>query len=193
MKFKLSILGALVLCLSLAASAQSGSIQAQLWVVSYDQAANVGFPAPSATPDATFSTNGIAYIGQQPSNCYTVGSWVGGCGTAAYDLTFSGDYNPNLGGVVGPDTPMSGSGWGVIVEFTGTLDLKKNQKLYVANDDGIALEIDGTLIPGFTSGVTPPNLEEEKFTGKTGDHSFDLLYANAQGGGAWLLFFPALY
>ena len=105
MKLKLSILTALVFCLSLTANAQSGSIQGQVWVVSYDQAANVAFPAPTATPDATFSTNGIAYIGQQPNNCYTIASFLATCGTAAYNLTFSGEINPYLGGSVRSNTP----------------------------------------------------------------------------------------
>jgi hypothetical protein len=193
MKFRLSILAATVLCLSLTAHAQSGSIQGKVWVVSYDQAADVAFPAPSATPDATFSTNGLAYIGVQPDNCYTIASFLTGCGTQGYNLTFSGESNPYLGGIVGPDTPMSGSGWGVMIEFTGTVSLKNGEKIYMVNDDGVALQIDGNLIPGFPNGVTAPSLNYEVFHGKKGEHSFDLLYANAQGGGAWLLFFPALY
>jgi hypothetical protein len=40
-------------------------------------------------------------------------------------------------------------------------------------------------------------LESARFAGKSGVRSFDLLYANATqggpGGGAWLLFFPALF
>jgi len=193
MKFRLSILAAIALCLSLTANAQTGSIQGKLWVVSYDQAANVAFPAPSATPDATFSTNGIAYIGQQPNNCYTVAAFISTCNTAAYDLTFSGETNAYLGGVVGPDTPMSGPGWGVMIEFTGTVSLKNGQKIYIVDDDGVALQIDGNPITGFPTGVTAPSVHYELFHGKKGSHSFDLLYANAQGGGAWLLFFPALY
>jgi hypothetical protein len=198
MKSTISILAALVLCLSVTTSAQDGSIKGKLWVVSYEQAANVTFPPPSATPDATFSTNGIAYIGQQPNNCYTIGTFIAKCSTAAYNLRFSGEYNPYSGGVVGPSTPMSGGRgrggeWGVMIEFTGKVSLSHGQKIYIVDDDGVALEIDGNLIPGFPNGVTGPNLNHEMFHGSTGQHSFDLLYANAQGGGAWLLFFPELY
>jgi len=198
MKSTISILAALVLCLSLTASAQTGSIQGKLWVVSGEQAGNVTFPPPSATPDATFSTNGIAYIGQQPNNCYTIGKFVAKCSTAAYNLKFSGESNPYLGGVVGPDTPMSGyrgfrQEWGVMIEFAGKVFLNHGQKIHIVDDDGVALEIDGNLIPGFPNGVTAPKLNHEVFHGSTGPHSFDLLYANATGGGAWLLFFPQLY
>lgn len=184
---------AIALCLSLIANAQSGSIQGQLWVVSFDQASNVTFPPPSATPDATFSTNGVAYIGQEPNNCYTIVTFLAQCGTPAYNLTFSGLTNPYLGGVAGPDTPMSGSGWGIIIEFTGTINLKKDQRIYVVDDDGVSLELDGNPVAGFPTGIHAATLTYETFTGKNGDYAFDLLYANAQGGGAWLLFFPALY
>src|SRR5271166_1218536 len=70
--------------------ALTGSIQAKLWVVSLSEASNAVFPAPTATPDATFTTNGIGYIGQETlsqrtpaKNCYTIGTFVGRCGITA--------------------------------------------------------------------------------------------------------------
>jgi hypothetical protein len=193
MKFRFIFLAAITLCLSLRASAQGGSIQGQLWVVYVGQALDATFPAPSATPDATFSTNGIAYIGQQPNNCYTIETFLAECATAAYNLTFSGLNNPYLGGVAGPDTPMSGPGWGVMIEFTGTVNLKKNHRIFLVQDDGVSLKIDGTLVPGFPTGQHAASLTSEPWVGAAGSHSFDLLYANATGGGAWLLFMPELY
>jgi len=64
----------IVLYLPLAVNAQpspanapgaSGSIQGRIWVVNPQRAADVTFPPPTAPPDATFSTKGITYIGQQ--------------------------------------------------------------------------------------------------------------------------------
>ena len=170
-------------------------IEGKVWVVDADQAGHVTFPPPSATPDVTFRTEGIAYIGEAPSNCYTLGKFLAECGTKAYDLKFSGRGNPNLGGAAAEaNTAMSGS-WGIIIELTGSVTLATGQVIQILHDDGVALKIDGTPISGFNPYVTPPTLESATFAGQSGVHSFDLLYANAAGvtGGAWLLFFPALY
>jgi hypothetical protein len=186
---------AVTLCLSLAANAQTGSIQGTLWVVSETTAANVTFPPPAAIPDATFTTNGIAYIGQEPGQDYEIGQFLGKGGTAVYGLTFSGLSNPNLpgGAAASGKIPMSGHNYGVIIEFTGTTNLTNGLPINILDDDGVALEIDGSPISGFDSSIRNASLQSVTFTGTTGLHSFDLLYANAVGGGAWLLFFPNLY
>ncbi len=88
---------------------------------------------------------------------------------------------------------MSGAKYGVLIEFTGTTPLAYGEAITILHDDGVALKIDGQEIPGFDPNVTAPVQEVAKFDGTTGDHSFDLLYANGAGPGAWLLFFPALY
>jgi DNA-binding winged helix-turn-helix (wHTH) protein len=175
--------------------AQAASpIHGKVWVVSADQASHVAFPPPSATPDATFITRGIAYVGTAPKNCYTLVTFLTECGIGGFDLKFSGIANANLGGAAaGPTTAMSGNGWGILVEFTGTTEFSSGQEIVILHDDGVALEIDGKHIPGFSPGPTTPALESEVFTGSSGVHSFDLLYANAAGGGAWLLFYPALF
>jgi hypothetical protein len=174
-----------------------GSLQAKLWVVSPEQASDVTFPAPSATPDATFSTNGIAYIGGG-KGCYTIEKWVAGCETPAYGLAFSGLPNPNLKNkAAARSTKMNGPNYGIIVEFTGTVDLTNGSPIYILHDDGVSLMIDGSQIPGYDPFTTVPVLESASFTGTTGGHSVDLLYANSAGNpntsGAWLLFFPQLY
>jgi hypothetical protein len=180
------------------AAATTGSITGKVWVVSVDRAANATFPAPGETPDATFTTNGIAYIGTQVgihnNHCYTIARFVADCGTPGYGLTFSGLPNPHLGGAAAnAKTAMSGRGYGVMIEFTGTAGFTSDKPIDILHDDGISLKIDGSVVPGFGSGVTGPQLDEIKFTGTTGSHAFDLLYANAEGGGAWLIFFPQLY
>jgi len=96
-------------------------IQGKVWVVSVAQASNVTFPSPNSIPDATFTTNGIAYIGWEPDNCYTLATFLAQCANRGFELKFSGLANPNLGGTpAGPDTSMSGRTWGILVEFTGT-------------------------------------------------------------------------
>lgn len=111
---------------------QGGNIQGKRWVVSVADASNVQFPRPSATPDATFTTNGIAYIGQDGKNhghhCYTIGRFLAGCPTAGFDLKFSGLTNPILGKAVDGNTPMSGPNYGIIIEFTGSFFLRTSRQ-----------------------------------------------------------------
>ena len=169
-------------------------VQGKVWVVSVSQASHVMFPPPRAIPDATFTTRGIAYIGISPDNCYTLATFLAECGNRGFELKFSGQGNPNLGGApAGPTTAMSGRTWGILIEFTGTANLTHGEELSILHDDGVALEIDGRQIPGFDALPTAPVLESGTFTGPSGVHRFDLLYANADGGGAWLLFYPALF
>jgi DNA-binding winged helix-turn-helix (wHTH) protein len=180
-----------------ASPSRSAAIEGKVWVVSAAESAHVMFPPPRATPDLTFRTEGIAYIGTAPDNCYTVETFVARCGMKGYDLEFSGVSNPNLGGAAAkPTTEMSGS-WGIIIEFTGPVTLMSGQQISILHDDGVALRIDGIPVSGFNPYTTPPTLESTRFAGMSGVHSFDLLYANATqggpGGGAWLLFFPALF
>ncbi len=175
------------------ARAQVQTIQGKLWVVSVSEASNASFPASSATPDATFTTNGIGYLGQSPSNCYTINTFLTKCGTPGYNLTFSGLPNPHLGGhAAGPSTPMSGDHYGIMIEFTGSVVLLNDQVVGIIHDDGCSLMIDGSLVNGFSPGETTPILQTVNFSGESGTHSFDLLYANAVGGGAALLFTPLL-
>lgn len=169
----------------------------KLWVVSPEQAEDVTFPAPSATPDATFGTNGIAYIGGG-TGCYTIEKWVAGCETPAINLAFSGLANPNLRNKPAKaSTKMNGPEYGIIVEFTGSVQLTNGQLIYILHDDGVSLMIDGTLVSGYDPFTTAPVLESVTFTGTTGAHDIDLLYANSAGNpntsGAWLLFLPQLF
>jgi DNA-binding winged helix-turn-helix (wHTH) protein len=181
-----------------ASSSPTGSaeswIYGKVWVVSVAEASNVSFPPPNRIPDATFTTRGIAYIGFAPDNCYTLISFLSECSNRAFALKFSKLDNPNLGGVpADPATPMSGRTWGILIEFTGTAKFTNGQEISILHDDGVALRIDGQQIPGFDPLVTSPVQESTRFAGKSGKHSFDLLYANAAGAGAWLLFYPAMY
>jgi DNA-binding winged helix-turn-helix (wHTH) protein len=172
----------------------SSRIQGRVWVVSVSEATHVAFPPPNRIPDATFTTEGIAYIGTGPDNCYTLATFLEDCANRAFGLRFSGAPNSNLGGgAAGPNTALSGSKFGIIIEFTGTTLLAQGEAITILHDDGAALKIDGQPIPGFDPNVTGPVAEVARFSGPSGDHSFDLLYANGAGPGAWILFYPALY
>jgi hypothetical protein len=178
----------------LSVSHSHSTIQGKVWVVSVADPSHVTFPPPNRPPDATFTTGGIAYMGWEPDNCYTLASFLAECANRGFELHFSGIPNSHLGGsAAGADTSMSGRTWGVLVEFTGSASLADGQEITILHDDGVALKIDGQPIPGFDPFVTAPVVESATFKGPAGVHSFDVLYANAAGSGAWLLFYPALY
>jgi hypothetical protein len=176
--------------------ATNSKIEGKIWVVGADEASHVMFPPPRRTPDATFTTAGISFTGGAPDRCYTLITFLNGCANRISELKFSGLPNPNLGDeAASPNTAMSGPNWGILIEFTGTANLVHGQKITILHDDGVALTIDGEPIPGFNPFITMPTEESAVFTGSSGMHSYDLLYANAAGGGggAWILFYPALF
>lgn len=198
----LSLIALVTISIAVVKPATAQTFQAKVWIVSVPQAATVAFPAPSATPDVTFKTNSIAYIGQD-EQCMLLSSFLSTCSTPTVPkgskngLQFSGLPNPNLGNKPAvSSTAMYNSTYGELIEFTGTVNLTSGQEIQILHDDGVALEIDGVLITGFGNHVTAPTLESVTFTGTTGPHSIDLLYGNTAGDkndGAWLLFFPRLY
>jgi hypothetical protein len=112
-------------------------------------------------------------------------------------LRFSGAPNSNLGGgAAGPNTALSGSKFGIIIEFTGTTLLAKGEEITILHDDGVALKIDRTAnIPGFNPFVTAPTRGiRQSSPGRAATHSFDLLYANgAQAEALGFFSIPVLY
>lgn len=156
---------------------EQGKFRGKLWVVSESEAFNVQFPPPSAIPDLTFSTNGIAYVGSSGSMCYTISSFTGGCETTSFGAQFSHLPNPYLGGVAGPSTPIDN----VIIQLNGYIDLNRGDSIIILHDDGVVLAIDGVLVPGFYSGETAAIIESATFKGSAGRHSFNLLFANTWG------------
>ena len=184
-----------VLVISTSALAATGKIQGKVWVVSHDQAANVTFP----TPDITFSTNYIAYLGGWPAgqapatHCFTISRFLN-CGTEALGLKYSNKPNPYLGNVpVNKNTPMGGTNYGVIIEFTYTENNTSSHtaQMTIYHDDGVALEVNGGFISGFRPGITWPIMESVQVAITPGTTTYDLLYANVggKGDGASLVYY----
>ena len=64
-----------------------------------------------------------------------------------------------------------------LFEFTGTAYFVNGQTFNVYHDDGVNLYVDGVNVlsqPNTTSPITTPYT----YTGATGNHSFDFIYAN---------------
>jgi hypothetical protein len=182
----------------------SAPIQGQVWAVTPAQAAKVTFPAPTATPDLTFCTSGIAYIGQwngpgagaKARHCFTISTFLDHCGTYGYNLTYSGLPNANLGGTaMTGTTAMSGAKYGLIIEFTQPNPCLP-ATIQILHDDGVSLHVNGNPVGDFNPGITPPILESAPWTGSPCGNTVDLLYATAAMAardGAWLEYFPQLY
>jgi hypothetical protein len=182
----------------------SAPIQGQVWAVSPGQAAKVAFPAPTATPDLTFCTSGIAYIGQwngsgsgpKGQHCFTISTFLDHCGTYGYNLVYSGLPNSNLGGTaMVATTAMSGAKYGLIIEFTQS-NACVPTTIQILHDDGVSLQVNGKAVGNFDPGVTPPVLESAPWSGSECGNTVDLLYATAAMSGrdgAWLEYFPTLY
>jgi hypothetical protein len=104
------------------------------------------------------------------------------------DLAFSGLYNSAVGAVVDGNTPVVNSSagppydgtYGVYIRFVGTIELANEQLITITHDDGVSLWIDGIKVPGFYDGLTPARAESVIFTGLTGLHKIELIYANSQ-------------
>ena len=182
----------------------SAPILGQVWAVSPDQAARVTFPAPAATPDLTFCTSGIAYIGQwngpgagaKGLHCFTISTFLNHCGTYGYNLVYSDLPNPNLGGTaMTGTTAMSGAKYGLIIEFTQQ-NACLPATIQILHDDGVSLEVNGNVVGKFNPGITAPVLESASWGGSPCGNTVNLLYATAAMAGrdgAWLEYFPQLY
>ena len=191
----------------------SGATQAQelrgkLWLVS-----NAGLiakrPVPEAAPDATFVTRHVSFEMTAPGAGTTglnnVNNSVESFLASSHpdrvppveDLAFSGLFNSVVGAVVDGNTPVtngtaaSPGTYGTYMTLGGTIPLTNGQFIYIAHDNGVSLWIDGVRIPNFNSGVVNVALEAYTFTGLTGAHKIELIYANAFGPG-FLSFSPRM-
>ena len=194
----------------------SGATQAQelpalrgkLWLVSNAGGLIAKRPVPEAAPDATFVTRHVSFQMTAPNPyctvCNNINNSVQGFLSSSHpdrvppvqDLAFSGLYNSAVGAVVDGTTPVVNSTaggygtYGTYMRLEGTIQLTNGQYIYLAHDDGFSLWIDGVRIPNFTDGVGAA-LQAYTFTGLTGAHRIEIIYANDDGPG-FLSFSPQM-
>jgi hypothetical protein len=184
--------------LSLTSVPAHAALQGKLWLVSSTNLMAT-FPAPTATPDATFVPKHFSFYmnapgSSQDTNAPNLNNSVSGFLNSADKvgvLAFSGLTNPAVGGVVQATTPIinttsGGCGtttYGVYMEITGKVKFTANELVTVTHDDGVSLKIDGTLVSGIHSGPNNPQADVFVFTGTTGSHVVDMVYANSCAGG----------
>ena len=74
---------------------------------------------------------------------------------------------------------------GTILEFTGSVSVTNGQTFTVTHDDGLTLDINGSLVVN-VPGPTPPSITTVTYTGPTGNFPFTLVYSECCGGPAVL-------
>jgi hypothetical protein len=178
-----------------------GTFRGQLWLVSNAGGLIAKLPVPQAAPDATFVTRHVSFAvtatalgGTGISN---VNNSVEGFLASAHpdavspvkDLAFSGLYNSVVGAVVDANTPVvnstagSNGTYGTYMRLEGTIQLTNGQEIEITHDDGVSLWIDGVKVSGFFDGITGPRADFTFFTGLTGLHKIELIYANSWASG----------
>ncbi len=127
---------------------------------------------PVTTPDVTFDVN-------SPMNFFgtsvTVGTWLGN--GSAFNIV------ENTPGTL--TSLMDDLSTGTLLEFTGVVSVTNGQTFTVTHDDGLTLIIGGVNL-GFSPAPTAPVTSLATYTGPTGNHAFQLVYAECCGGPAVL-------
>ena len=169
-------------------------------------------PVPVAPPDVTFVTRHVSFAmtapyptGPAQIQINNVNNTVESFLASAHpdrvppvqDLAFSGLFNSVVGAVVDGNTPVvnstaaSNGTYGTYMTLEGTIPLTNGQEIAITHDDGVSLWIDGVKVSGFFDGGTTARAEWIIFTGLTGAHKIELIYANAGGPGV-LSFSPKM-
>ena len=186
---------------SVTAQAASVSLKGKLWIVDVNTAISP-FSPPTATPDATFSTQVANFGAQGPTTSntnlyvgYTVGAWLNSYAKAK-GLIFSGQENPYINAAVSAGT-LLGDGvgyggtdgsYGTMIELTGTITLAANELISVSSSDGLSVSIDGVNQIQHSG---PGGVNETYFwPGTAGTHKVQMLFAECCGGGAGFGFSP---
>jgi len=172
----------------------------KLWLLSNVNGIPATFPRPAAVPDATFVTKHLSFFMNAPYDP-DVNNSVGGFLNSANhvaNLVFSNVVNSAVGGIVGIETPVvdstawaCNSSYGVYMSFSGQIALTQGERITITHDDGVSLKIDDKAIGGLYSGQTSAIAQLFVFSGATGIHRMDLVYANICGDGL-LSFSPAM-
>jgi hypothetical protein len=183
-------------------------LRGQLWLVSNTNLI-AKRPLPQAAPDATFVTRHVSFAETAPccgaTDLNNVNNTVEGFLGSAHpdripqveDLAFSGLYNSVVGAVVDGNTPVVNSTstsfgtYGFYMRLEGTIQLANGQNVTAGHDGGVSLWIDGVRMPGFSDAGGANGLEGFHFTGLTGAHKIELLYAD-DNGPSFLSFAPKM-
>jgi hypothetical protein len=64
---------------------------------------------------------------------------------------------------------MSGKDFGIMIEFTGTVNLTNGKEIAIIHDDGVSLMIGGSPVSGFGNGIGE-TLDYVTFTASTGSY-----------------------
>ncbi len=161
-------LAALALSASVAAlnTAQANIVDGSVWtgVTAASSDATIA-NKPATTPDATFTLNSPYHMDSNVGG-YSIGGFLGSNPGGFSFLTGSGIAGQN----------MDNTYW----FFTGDVTVSHNEMFTVGHDDGLQLEIGGTLVvdvPGPTAFVTTPYT----WTGASGTYAFQLSYGECCG------------
>ncbi|MEI7516379.1 MAG: hypothetical protein WCK81_13415, partial [Betaproteobacteria bacterium] len=170
-----------------------------LWMVPLDTSAdaphpgdasgvNAVFPVPTTTPDLTFGTNRIQYTSENKPNTIR-GFFVPG---SVINPVFSGEFNPQVGAVVDPDTELTfggwqesfcaeGSCWGTYMQILGSVFLENGDHVKIEHDDGVSLKFNDVLTGCFADGngthfLAADAIESCTYQGPTGMVPFEMAY-----------------
>jgi hypothetical protein len=162
-----------ILGIAIVGSVQANTVSGRLWHVP-EAIAHNAIPAnvPVTTPDVTFDVNSpFNFSGTN----VTVGTWLGS--SSAFNIV------ENTAGTLA--SPMDDLTTGTLLEFSGLVTVTNGQTFTVTHDDGLTLTIGG-LDLGFSPGPTSPITSIATYTGPSGNHPFQLVYAECCQGPAVL-------
>jgi hypothetical protein len=177
------------------------TLTGRLWIVDINTALSP-FSRPTATPDATFTTDVPSFAAQGPTTNagniyvgYTVKGWLDSYHKVG-NLKFSGIANPYLGApvtastLIGDGVGYGGSNgtYGTMIELKGKLVLNSQELLIITTGDGVNVLVDDASIVQHSG---PGGVRDILFfDGSSGVHSVDMFFAECWGGGAEFFFEP---
>jgi hypothetical protein len=167
----LKSLGAIAL-LALAAlpTAHANIVSGKAWQVSDAVASNATFAnVPGTAPDVTFDVDGtIDFDSRNCGSCYSLQGFL---------TSVPGHVATNI---VGSAALLAGTSNDYIYLFEGMVSVTSGQQFTVTHDDGLQLDIAGTLVIDEPGG-TPPITQTRTYSGPSGNFAFKLVYAECCG------------
>jgi len=142
---------------------------------------NAPSTAPGIAPTATFTVNSGSSLSL--FNFDLPGGGVAGDWDLYNFLTYGGDPVTGVNGTSGAGTDNINNG---VFVFTGWASLKAGTTYDITHDDGMVLYLNGSSTPVINA-PGPTSAEDSTFTvPTTGTYSFELIYAEVNGGPAVL-------